>query len=573
MPRATRAARAWTFAAYLALATLVHFAVGAYQSGFGGFEDEPAHLVTALMIRDWIVAGFHDPYAWLDPRGFAETYYIHYPKVAIGQWPPVLHAMLAVWMLVFGASKVAIVSLLTIVTAVLASLVCELVRRPLGLWAGTVAGMMFLTVPIVQLCSGAAMTELPVALFSFLAVLFFGRFLETGRARWVWSFAGAAAATVLTKGTGLALALVPALAIAFSGRWEVLKRPSLWAAGALVGLLTAPWYLVTVSMTQDSWGGGSSPSWAYAKFAATSYAGWSWDLAGVLGLCLVPVGTWWGLRECRRRRPESDRWAALAAWALALAALHHVVPSSVEERHLSVLAPVWIVFAALGAGHAALGLARRWQRQGLAQGEPTGEGAVAGLGVAVLAVSALLWNGAPPVKDFRGWDIAGAEWVERLPEGPTRMLIASDPVGEGLFVAGAALADEVRRGGADPRALVIRASKALCHAGWSGRSYVPLFSEQRALEDWLESKGVGLIAIDESVRETRHWYPHMDQLLTAIHADGSPWVEVERWDVVRNAAHEPAALVGYLRQGWRDLPLPDLRLEEIRAVALDAADH
>ena len=171
MSGSTRATRAWIFAIYLLLAGLMHHVVGAFQSGFGGFEDEPAHLVTALMIRDWIAAGFSDIHAWLHPREFAETYYVHYPKVAIGQWPPVFHAMLGVWMLVFGTSKVAIISLLTVITALLASLVCELVRRLLGPWAGLVAGALLLSVPIIQLCSGAAMTELPVALFGFLAVL------------------------------------------------------------------------------------------------------------------------------------------------------------------------------------------------------------------------------------------------------------------------------------------------------------------------------------------------------------------------------------------------------------------
>ena len=44
----------------VAFAVLLGFVVtlqalgGAYASGFGGYPDEPAHLVTSLMVRDFI---------------------------------------------------------------------------------------------------------------------------------------------------------------------------------------------------------------------------------------------------------------------------------------------------------------------------------------------------------------------------------------------------------------------------------------------------------------------------------------------------------------------------------------
>jgi hypothetical protein len=37
-----------------------------------------------------------------NPLAWAENYYLHYPKVAIGQWPPGYHVMEALWSLVWG---------------------------------------------------------------------------------------------------------------------------------------------------------------------------------------------------------------------------------------------------------------------------------------------------------------------------------------------------------------------------------------------------------------------------------------------------------------------------------------
>jgi hypothetical protein len=42
------------FAVLLGFVVILQVLGGAYASGFGGYPDEPAHLVTALMVRDFI---------------------------------------------------------------------------------------------------------------------------------------------------------------------------------------------------------------------------------------------------------------------------------------------------------------------------------------------------------------------------------------------------------------------------------------------------------------------------------------------------------------------------------------
>ena len=88
------------FAALLGIVVTLQILGGAYASGFGGYPDEPAHLVTSLMVRDFI-AGLN----FRHPVQFAQEYYYHYPKVAIGVWPPVLYGALGIWFLLKAVQR------------------------------------------------------------------------------------------------------------------------------------------------------------------------------------------------------------------------------------------------------------------------------------------------------------------------------------------------------------------------------------------------------------------------------------------------------------------------------------
>ena len=84
------------FAALLGSVVILQVLAGAYASGFGAYPDEPAHLVSSLMVRDFL-AGLDFRHPWQ----FAQQYYYHYPKVAIGVWPPVFYGALGIWFLIF----------------------------------------------------------------------------------------------------------------------------------------------------------------------------------------------------------------------------------------------------------------------------------------------------------------------------------------------------------------------------------------------------------------------------------------------------------------------------------------
>lgn len=67
----------------LCVVLTVQAAVGAYTSERSSFSDEAARFMNALLVRDYIREGLHQ-----NPIRFAEAYYLHYPKIAPGMWPP-----------------------------------------------------------------------------------------------------------------------------------------------------------------------------------------------------------------------------------------------------------------------------------------------------------------------------------------------------------------------------------------------------------------------------------------------------------------------------------------------------
>src|SRR5215211_7034866 len=72
----------------LALVIGLQMRAGANHAEFGGHPDEAAHYVTGLMLRDYVASGLPG-----NPMAYAKTYYDHYPKVAIGNWPPGFYAI------------------------------------------------------------------------------------------------------------------------------------------------------------------------------------------------------------------------------------------------------------------------------------------------------------------------------------------------------------------------------------------------------------------------------------------------------------------------------------------------
>ena len=244
------------FAALLGFVVTLQFLGGAYASCFGGYPDEPAHLVTSLMARDFIAS--------LDFRHalqFVQQYYYHYPKVAIGHWPPVLYGALGIWFLLVGASRGSAMMFIAVVAATTASIIYFTGKRLIGRWAGVLAAVLFIASPLVQEASARVMSEHLVTLGMLVSTLCFARFTRTERINDGLAFGSVAAVAILTHPTAWALGLVPGITLALTERWYLLRHPGLWLAALPILIVCVPWYVLTLGMAEDGLIAGGPLTW------------------------------------------------------------------------------------------------------------------------------------------------------------------------------------------------------------------------------------------------------------------------------------------------------------------------
>ena len=507
---------------------------GALTSEFGGFDDEPAHVVTGLMASDYLVEAFPG-----NPISYAKDYYLHYPKVAIGNWPPFFYAIQSAWAIPFGHSPFSLLALMCTLTAGTGLLIWRMLLPSCGAFGAFGAAIFYTMLPLTQEFSGVVMTEAAVTLFATAALAGYGRYLRSEQLRHTLVFAFFAAAAILVKGTAMALGLVPVISIVLSKKYHLFKRRSFWAAAVIVGAICGPWYLFTLNISSSTWAGGDSSSLAYAGKALSLYGEHAVHTGGLVFLVVAIIGFVTSLAG-RVLVPARHLMIALAGFVPAVLVLLVVVPSSIESRHLTLAAPAMVIGFALGIRNMASHFrtpSLRW-----AFG-------------ALLVLPFFFSTFTLVEKDWQGYRgaIAGIAADPELNEA--LVLVSSDSIGEGLFVLAAAETDAVR-----PGRYIVRATKALCRSDWMGKDYELRFEELAAMSTWLDDRNVGVIAIDRSVAFDE-WYEHQTQLAKLVH-ESEKWERLGSYEITRAGRTMDNALEIWRRKSDGPLPAGDISLDE-----------
>ncbi len=82
----------------IAVGVLVLALAGMPAAGLSG-ADEPAHLLNGYFVSLYLKNQFG-----ANPLAFATDFYLHYPKISIGHWPPAYYGFLGVLFLVVPAT-------------------------------------------------------------------------------------------------------------------------------------------------------------------------------------------------------------------------------------------------------------------------------------------------------------------------------------------------------------------------------------------------------------------------------------------------------------------------------------
>ncbi|MRX11124.1 hypothetical protein GJ697_25190 [Pseudoduganella sp. FT25W] len=502
---------------FLADALLLQWLGGAYASGFGGHPDEAAHFVSSVMVHDFLIhpgAGH--------PMAFAQQFYLHYPKVAIGNWPPLLHGLLALWYLVFGVSRASALVLMAVFAALTATLMAYAGRRLLSPSAGWFAGGVYLALPLVQESATVVMTEHLVTLLILAGTLAFARFARSRRSADALLFGVLASAAILTRGSAWALALVPPIVIVLTGDWRLLRNWRLWLAALVVGVLCVPWYVATRGMAPNAMVGidPGAPA-AFFRQAAAFFPLAAFHAIGLSLALLAALGVW---RALLKRQPDAGRrpaeWPALAAMCIGVLLIQCLVPAGIESRYMLQLLPAVLLFAAAGLEWLSTFGARHvlW--------------AVASV-VILLTVFHL-----PDAMRNSGYDRVAGDLAGQAT--PTLLLI-SDARGEGSMIAAVALRDH------RPHTLALRGSKLLVSEDWLGRASHPRFADAPAMRAMLDAIPVNAVMIDHAIEpaQARAYHQQIEQLIKSHPED---WRLFASYDITRYGRLQARAVEVYLRR-------------------------
>ncbi len=443
-------------------------APGTYSAELAGHPDEAAHYTTGLMVRDYIAAGLPG-----SPLRFAENYYLHYPQVALGHWPPVFYALQALWTLPFSPTRLSLMLFMATITALVADTLYATLRAEVTVPAALTAGLLFVGLPIVRAQTSAVMAEMPLALFSFLAVRAFGRFMESERTRDTLAFGLWATLAILTKGNGWALVALPLLTVFITGRLELVRRAAFWYPALLVALFCAPWTAATMGVAAN--GMLYEPGATYTALATRFYAYALVTLLAFPLTCLALLGVYAYVVVPRMRGRVVGVWPSLAAWIVVLWAFHALVPAGLERRHVVGGAIPLVIFATAGLW---------WAAKRLAPGKATM------LVTIVTGTAFLLECSAMPPKRHYGFAPLAVQLLERQDLSDSVFLVSSEADGEGMLVS------EIAMHEARPGHIVLRARKLLAQGDWIGRAYRSAYRTPEAIQRVLENIPVGVVAVE-----------------------------------------------------------------------------
>ena len=434
---------------------------GAWNAEFDGYPDEAAQFVTGRMIWEYVSdLPSGSPIEW------AEQYYLHYPKVGLGHWPPAYHVAEALWSFVFGSSRVSAIWLQWILG--LASLTgLYAIARPRFPTAVTWAIVLFaMASPVFQQGLEQTMAELSCLLCSILFILASLQLFKHSDYLTNAAVAAVIVVAIAVKGTGVCLIGVPFLILSVAGQrtpWRIW-----WFLTATAGVL-----IILVFWLK---GGNSIAYWSGMK---TSFI---WPVAALGGL----LG--WGFAGLAIFGLRRDPLAIVAACII----LSSIVTSFAlramnEPRHwIMVLPPLLLL-----AGYAVSTLPR-WLAALLA-------------GMAILLFPWRFYHQTP----------AGYADLIRQLHLPSRVLVSSGrgAIGEGGWVAEMSIAERY------PASFVVRASKLLSESGWNGEHYLLLAPDTKAVEKILDE-----VAIDVVVLEApRANFPTHHVLLASAMATSPSW--------------------------------------------------
>lgn len=450
----------WANAGICLLITLLMLAIqyrsGAYRADLDSDPDEPAHAVSSLMVHDYLTQALGK-----NPKTFAQAFYAHYPKVAIGHWPPLFYAAEAVWMLVAGRSRIALLLFIALCASALACCVYFQIQRRTSVAAAMLSVAILVHPAFFPEMLMTVHPDMLLALCVWGAALFCWQWMERSGMRNGISFVLCSAAALAVHGRGAIVLLLPFAMLPL--RRNVLRWRWIVAAVVVLALfLVEPYYTRQTDPLSARRATEMAVIYAQQTVQTLSF--------GACALMLTGMVLAW------RGRAEQAFWWAMAATVGCGFLLFLLLPVVWSDRYLLSTLAAAASLAALTA-HRALQRLKRW-RQG------------AEAAVLVLATVILAWTvwGVDSKPDPGYRKLVASQIFRASPV----VLIDGDGITEGGLVVEGCLADPHRQ------RTVLRGSKTLAYSSWTAEDFRPFYASGDEVQKFLDDNKVGLVVLQQN---------------------------------------------------------------------------
>jgi hypothetical protein len=435
----------------------MQWASGAWTAEFDGNPDEAAQFLSGRMLWEYL----HDlPVG--SPMQWAGQYYLHYPKIAIGHWPPGYPMLEALWSFAFGSSRPSAMALQWIIGVGAVAALYRLLRPRFPLPVTFAILLMVMATRVFQEGLSLAMADLACLLASILFMHAMLRLIETPDSRSIILLFVSLFAAAMIKGTAICLFPVPLIVLLACGR-RLPSRAGWGIAGGIgVVAICAAWYALSTNVVY--WGGmTNSMPWPIGNLGGLT--GWGFVIFAALGL---------------RREPLSILAASMIGCA---AGVSFFVRAMNDPRHWIVVLPAILILN----GYAVTSFPRRY---------------VAVAMVPAVALFSFAW--------FHQTRTGYSDLIHQL-RLPVRMLISGSSLDEGACIVEIATAERY------PGSFVVRASKALSKSGWNGEDYRLTATTPDEVSHRLDELAIDTVAVDSAASP-----PRPDQVLLISMLKSSP---------------------------------------------------
>jgi hypothetical protein len=500
------------FPSFMALAFVIAAAIGAFamiqaQSFSAGFSgaDEPSHFLNGYFISSYLQNHFGS-----NPMAFATDFYIHYPKISIGHWPPAYYGLLSLNFMLFPATYMSAFVWNVLVAALPAVGIAAALFRLAGRRAALAGVVVFALTPLALEGQALFMVDQPLAATLVAATAVWIAYAH--RPTWgrALAFAAISALAVLIKGNGWIALFIPLYQIALTGTWRRLLSIRLVVAAVVGAVLVVPWYLLTAKIAADGFNYQAGLGYAMKALAANTVF-----LADNISWAGVALALYASVAEFRARHAAPLRWTIVSgviSLVLATFTLQSIVPVDIVDRYVAPALPAVVVLALLGAVRllALLPLAygQRWR-------------VPAGAALALLMV----WGGVHHLlQRAPKADVGNLAVTNRLTPGaiPSVTVIDGSAGNEGAFIATMAVHDPKLQ------SYVVRASKLFADSNFMGSKYALKYQDNASIVAELHRLGVRNIVLIRANHQSA--FPHSEQLRQTLAQPGSGYRLSERVD-------------------------------------------